>query len=194
MASVDIELKKCVTPEFRVSFPALFKPKVFKGQEASEAKFGITMLFNKKQDLTALKKAALAAGTEKWGADRSKWPKFRYPTFRDGDDEKGDTEGYENTIFVSAKSKNQPGIVGPNLQPILNERDIYAGCFARAEVIAYAYDQAGNKGIGFSLQNVQKLREGDPLSGRKDASDVFDAVEDLSDDAGTYESGDSLGF
>jgi hypothetical protein len=68
----------------------------------------------------------------------------------------------------------------------LNERDFYAGCFARAEIIAYAYDQAGNKGIGLSLQNVQKLRDGDRLGGRKDAADVFDAVGDASDSEESY--------
>lgn len=182
-AKMSIESKKCITPEFRVSFPAVFKPKAFEGQEA---KFGVTMIFPKKTDLNSLKKIARNAATEKWGPDAKKWPKFKYPTFRDGDEEKGDDPSYADSIFCTAKSKLQPGLVDSKRQAILNERDFYAGCFARAEIIAYAYDTAGNRGIGFSLQNIQKTRDGDRLSGRKDAEDVFDEVEDASDDASSY--------
>lgn len=195
----DVEAKKCVTPEFRVSFPAVFEPKLFEGQK--EAKYSVTMLFDKKTDLTALKKIARAAGTEKWGADQKKWPKFRYAAFRDGDAEKPDTVGYENTIFCTAKSKVQPGLVDGRRQAILSQQDFYAGCYARAEIIAYAYDQAGNKGIGFALQNIQKLRDGERLSGRKEAADVFDEVADASESEESYNTeatddnaGDSLGF
>lgn len=183
MAKTDIEKKKCLTPEFRVSFPAIFQPKAFDGQEA---KYQLTMLFSKKTDITALKKAAFNAAAEKWGPKKEKWPKFKHPWLRDGDDEKGDVEGYEGCVFVSAKSKTQPGLVDHRLQPITAERDFYAGCYARAEVLAYAYDSAGNKGVGFALQNIQKLRDGDRLSGRKDAEDVFDAVDSGEDDEENY--------
>ncbi len=185
MSKADLESKKVVTPTFRVSFPYIFKPSAFKDQEP---KYSLTMLFDKKTDLSPLKKIMKAAAVEKWGIDQKKWPKFKHPVFRDGDADKPDTQGYENTIFTTAKSKTQPGLVDQRLQPILNERDFYAGCFARAEIIAYAYDQAGNKGIGFSLQNIQKTAEGDRLGGRKDAADVFEAVEDTSEDEESYNS------
>lgn len=190
VTKMDINLKKCVTPEFRVSFPAVFEAKSFKGQEAQ---FSVVMLFDKKTDLKELRKIALNAAEEKWGSDQKKWPKdFRRP-FRDGDVEKPDTIGYPGTVFVSAKSKTQPGLVGPSRQPILNAKDFYAGCYARAEVIAFAYDNIGN-GVSFSLQNIQKLRDGDSLSGRKNAEDVFDAVTDSSEDAASYASGDDMGI
>lgn len=185
----SIDSKKCVTSEFRLSFPALIKPRAFEDQEP---KYSLTMLFPKSADLSKLKKAAFNAATEKWGP-REKWPKNLRMPFRDGDSDRSETEGYAGHFFVAASSKNQPGIVGPTLQPILNEREIYAGCYCRAEVIAFAYDKAGNKGVSFSLQNVQKLRDGDSFSGRKDASEVFDAVEDTSDNAASYADAD-LGF
>lgn len=179
--SAGIELKKVVTPEFRVSFPAIFEPKSFEGQEA---KYSTVMLFPKKTDLTSLKLAVKNAAEEKWGP-REKWPKGLRMPFRDGD-EKADREGYEGMIFVSATSKLQPGLVGADLQPILNPRDFYAGCYARAEIIAFAYDKVGNRGVSFSLQNIQKLRDGASFSGRKDASEVFGIVADTSDDAESY--------
>lgn len=192
--SAGIEKKKVVTPKFRVSFPAIFKPKAF--DTSQEAKYSLTMLFDEDIDLAkpadgqnnSLKRAAFNAAAEKWGPDKAKWPKGLRMPFRDGN-EKSST-GYEGTIFVNASSKTQPGLVDKNLRPILNETDFYAGCYARAEVIAYAYDKMGNKGIGFSLQNIQKLEDGEPFSGRKAASSVFDKVSDGSDDEDSYEDRD----
>lgn len=186
--------KRVITPTFRVSFPAIFKPKAFEGQEP---KYSIVMLFSKKDDISKLKDAARAAIVEKWGADKSKHPKNLRLPFRDGDD-KQDLQGYAGCIYVSASSKTQAGLVDQRKQPILVESDFYAGCYARAEIIAFAYDKAGNKGVSFALQNVQKIKDGDAFSGRKKAEDVFDSVEDGSDDESNYSDGsdsdDDLGI
>lgn len=202
---MDLALKKCITHAFRVSFPAIFTPKAFQDQAE---KYSCVMLFDKNTDLSkaptdkagkpigiSIKQAAFNAATEKWG-DKTKWPKNLRLPFRDGD-EREDTPGYKNTIFVTATSKTQPGLVNQRREAILSEQEFYAGCYARAELIAFAYDKSGNKGVSFSLQNVQKLRDGDKFSGRKNAEDVFEAIEDSSEDASSYESDagqDSLGF
>lgn len=180
----SIEAKKVLTPEFRVSYPAVFKPKAFEGQEA---KYSVVMLFDKKTDITTLKKAAHAAKIEKWGPNKEKWPKNLRSPFRDGADREG-TDGYgEGVIFISASSKTPVGLVDNKLGAILNEQDFYAGCYARAQIVAYAYDTHGNRGVAFGLQNLQKLRDGKSFSGKQKAEDVFDAVEDGSDDEGNYE-------
>lgn len=187
-AKGSLEAKKVVTPEFRVSFPAVFEPKAFQG---NAPKYSVVMLFDKKTDLTSVKKAVFNAATEKWGA-KDKWPKGLRLPFRDGD-EKGDKQGYAGCIYVTATSKDQPGLVGPTRQAILNPKDFYAGCYARAEIIAFAYDKVGNRGVSFSLQNIQKMRDGASFSGRKDAADVFDSIEDTSESADSYVD-DGLGF
>lgn len=184
-----IEAKKCMTPEFRVSFPNVFKAKAFEDQEP---KFSVVMLFDKKKaDLTPLKKAVAYAAQEKWGADKAKWPKNLRMPFRDGE-EKSDMDGYAGHTFVSASSKQAPGVVDQQ-RNIITEADqsFYAGCYARATLIAFAYDKAGNRGVSFSLQNLQKLRDGQPFSGRKKAEDEFDAVEDTdADNAENYGDGE----
>lgn len=191
--AANLEKVKVVTPEFRVSYPAVFEPKQFKGQK--DAKYGVTMIFDKAIDLSGLKKAVYCAKVEKWGPDKTKHPKIKHPLFRDGDEEKGDVAGYQDSIFCVAKSKEQPGLVNSRRQAIVSPKDFYAGCYARAEVIAYAYDNEFGKGVGLSLQNIQKLRDGDKLSGKKDAEDVFDAVEDGSDDEENYDEDDEgMGF
>lgn len=183
--SQSTDAKKVLTPEFRVSFPAVFKAKSFEGQEP---KYSITMLFDKKADLTGLKKAIQAAAVEKWGEDKAKWPKNLRTPLRDGDEK--ELDGYAGHYFVNASSKQKPGLVNQKVEPIISEDDFYAGCYARATLQAFAYDTAGNKGVSFGLQNIQKLRDGDTFSGRRRPSDEFTAVEDGSDDASNYENQD----
>jgi hypothetical protein len=164
-----------MTPEFRVSFPNVFRPgKVI--QAGAEPKYGVTMLFPKGADLSKLKAAAQAAVVEKWGADQSKWPKNLRSPFRD----QGEKEfaGYEpGAVFITATSKQKPGLVDAQVQDIIEESQFYAGCYARATVRAFAYDQAGNSGVAFGLQNIQKLREGEPLGGRTKPSQDFEPVD-----------------
>lgn len=199
---MDLEKKKCLTPEFRVSFPHVFEK--HSGFEGQEEKYSVVMLFDKKTDLKELKRAAFNAAIEKWGV-KEKWPKNLKMPFRNGDD-KSDLSGYAGTTFVTASSKQKPQVVGNKKVdgqfPQLTKEDesFYPGCYARATLIAFAYDKAGNKGISFSLQNLQKLRDGDAFSGRKKADDEFTDVEDGSDDSSNYdtaaetEGDDLMGF
>lgn len=161
------------TSEFRVSFPNVFKPSAFPGQEP---KYGVTMLFPKATDLSALKALAKKAVEEKW-PDPTKRPKDLKNPFRDGDAEKPDTDGYAGMIFIRATSKIKPGCVDRNVQPIIGEEEFYAGCYARATVTAYAFDRAGNRGVAFGLQNIQKLRDGEPFSGRLAPEEEFEALD-----------------
>lgn len=181
---ITIEDKKCLTPKFRVSFPNVFEPKSFQN---GPLKYSITMLFDKDTDLKELKRAAHNAKIEAWGSNKDKWPKGLRSPFRDGD-EKENLDGYSGCIFVSASSKQRPGVVDKNKEPITAEDEsFYAGCYARATLIAFAYDTAGNKGVSFALQNLQKIADGEQFSGKRSAADDFDVVEDESDKSENYE-------
>jgi len=188
---IEVEKKKALTPEFRVAFPRVFKPSEAKA--GFDSKYSVVMLFPKNTDLKELKRAAFNAATEKWGA-KEKWPKNLKLPFRDGD-EKADLSGYAGHIFINATSKDRPGVVDQKRAPI-TETDgaFYAGCYARATVIAFAYDNMGNKGVSFALQNLQKLRDGEQFSGRRRAEDEFDEVDDGSDKADNYETEEELDF
>lgn len=179
--------KKAMTPRFRVSFPALFEAKGMENDPSSKPKYGVTMLFPKSTDLSKLKKAhdaALEEGIEKlW---KGKKPKNLRSPFRDGDTEEDycEKDGFPGHIFVRASSLDKPGVVDADTDRISDPAEVYAGCYARATVVAYAYDVAGNRGVAFGLQNVQKLKDGEAFSGRMKAEDEFDAYEDedLDDD------------
>ncbi len=183
---------RVTTPKFRVSYPAVFTPKTFKDAKGNETapRYQVTMLFASDTDLSSLKKAVFAAKVAKWGPNKEKWPKGMRSPFRDGS-EKNDTEGYgEGIIFVTASGDRKPGLVSQKLKKIEREEDFYAGCWARAEVVAFAYETMGNKGVSFGLRNIQKMGDDESFSGQRAAEDVFDKVDGGSDDEDNYEDDD----
>ena len=171
----DVAKKVVVTGAFVANFVNVFKPKRF--DESREPEYSITMGFKKDDPcLKELKRAARYALEEKFGADKDRWPKGLKTPFKDGDD-KPEYPGFAGTTYVKAANKNrQPELVDRRGQLITKETEFYSGCIARAEVIAFAYDTKTNKGVSFSLQNVQKIRDGEPLSGARRAKDVFGAL------------------
>jgi hypothetical protein len=187
----DKDPRRVITPEFRVSYPSVFNKRAFEGQEA---KYGLTMIFKKKTDISKLKAAARAAAVEKWGADEKKWPRNLRKPFRDGA-EREDVDGYgKGVVFVAATSKTKPGLIDKDKEAILDEESFYAGCYARAELFAFAYDKAGNKGVTFGLRNIQKLRDGEPFASGRPAEEVFGEVDDDSEDEEGYGEDDGAGF
>ena len=181
---------KLMTPEFRVSFPAVFKPDSFSDDQ--EKKYKVTMLFPKETDLAAMYKMAEEVCREKWGKDIPK--NLRNP-FRDGEEK--DLDGYAGMFFVNCSTKQKPGVVDMNVQPIIDESEFYAGCWAKATVTCYAYGGPGTKyraGVAFGLQNLQKQRDDDAFSGRSKAEDDFTAVETGSEDPANYEQDNASGM
>lgn len=172
-----------VTSEVRLSFVNAFKPQK---QENGDEKYSVVLLFPDPKTLTGqaktdydttinkLKMAATAAAKEKWG---DKIPaNLRSPFRNQGEKE---YEGYvDGALFISATSKQKPGVVDASVQPIIDSAQLYSGCYARVSVRAFAYEKQGNRGVAFGLQNIQKTRDGDPLSGRSKPEDDFSPVED----------------
>ena len=91
--------------------------------------------------------------------------------------ERPEDEVYKDCYFVNANSTTPPQIVDQQVQPILDQNEVYSGCYARVAVTFYAFNSNGNKGIACGLGNIQKVRDGEPLSGHTNAADDFDALE-----------------
>lgn len=171
------------TPEFRVSYPNVFKPK--RNDLNGKDEYSIVALFKKGQDLTALKAAAQKAIVDKWGPDKAKWPQNLRTPFRLQEERAKEVDGKrvlpagheEGAIFLNLKSSQRPGVVDQNVQDILDESQFYAGCYARASSNAYAYDQKGNRGVSFGLGNIQKMRDGEPLGNRAKPENDFAPVQ-----------------
>lgn len=167
-----------ITPEFRAAFISVFKAIAPLDNPAGEKKYSIRAVFMPGADLTELKKQAQQAVTEKWGSEP---PKNLRSPFRRNEELDNPIAGIPDDAIVmmfSSKESYRPGLVDHKRQDIIDESQVYSGAWFRAQVRAYGYEQRGNKGVAFGLQNVQKLRDDDPIGrGVMPASMVFDAVD-----------------
>ena len=77
----------------------------------------------------------------------------------------------------TASSKQAPQVVDLNLNPIINQTEVYSGMYARVSINFFAYNSNGKKGIGCGLGNVQKVEDGEPLGSRTTAADDFGSMQ-----------------
>lgn len=180
-----------VTPKFRVSYPKVFKPEYNKLAKRDE--YSVVALFPKGADLEKMKEAALEVGKAMFGPNPKKWPKnFKSPFKDQGEREKENDDGttalpdgyVKGAVMVQMKSKNKPGLIDQQKNPIEDESEFYAGCWARANVYISAYEIDGgvNRGVSIALNHLQKVADGDPFSGRPKAEEVFEAIEESGDE------------
>lgn len=180
-----------ITPTGIASYAFVWRPQpsMTAGQDP---KYAITLILSKKVDISKLKAAVTQAAIRKFGDTAQKLirlNKIKLP-FRDGDEEREDDDLYAGKIFFAAKSSNAPQIVGTEideetgkLRVITDQTEFYSGAKCRLSVWPYGYDVNGNKGVAFGLNNIQKMGDGERLSGRRDAEDEFgDEEESLADD------------
>lgn len=179
------EIVKLRTPKARVSFAHVFKPQAPMNNPSGDPMYSVVLLFDKNEDLSALKQLAKDAAIAKFGADAiaKKQINLRSP-FRDGEEKAQKYEGYEGKIFITCKSKNRPKVVDKDPSIVLtDDSEFYSGCFARAMINAYAYDNKGNKGVGFGLISLQKMADGERFSGfSSNPEEDFENLDDGSDD------------
>lgn len=173
---------KVTTGKVRLSYAHIFEPHAM--NDGQEAKYSVSVIIPKtdKETLKAIKEATDQAkkdGASKWG---NKIPANLKTPLRDGDEERPDDEAYAGCYFLNASSKNRPGIVDQNVQPVLDSTEVYSGCYARLTLNFYAYNASGNKGVAAGLGNIQKLEDGEPLGGFTRAEDDFESVDDNTDD------------
>lgn len=186
--SEEKEKCKLVTPEFRVSYPHLFKPTKMPGTN-NAPKFSITMLFPKNANLKPLQQAMNQAKIAEFGEDKTKWPKVIESPVGDGDDaDNSEKEGYSGhwVIRATTSEDQKPGVFDENVNEVMDAATIYPGCYARAHVFARVWKFGEGKpkyGVQFILDHVQKLRDGKSFSNRKAGTEVFSPVGASSEDA-----------
>lgn len=96
---------------------------------------------------------------------------------RDGDLDRPEDPAYAGCWFLNANSDRAPGIVDAKAQPILDRGEVYSGCYGRVSIGFYAYNTNGNRGIACGLNNIQKIRDGEPLGGYLSAEQEFAGLE-----------------
>jgi len=171
-------MSKVITPKAVLSYPHLFEPRA--QVEGAKPKYSCALVFPDGTDLSAIEEVVDAVGADKWGTKYAAMKKSgacRSPLRDDGE-----AKGYgEGSVFMNVKNDSQPGIVSiypdANGKPkrIDDPSEIYAGCWVKASLRAYAYDTNGNRGISFALNNIQKVADGRRIDGRSRAEDEFEA-------------------
>lgn len=111
----------------------------------------------------------------KWGG---KVPANLKLPLRDGDIDRPDDEAYAGCYFFNANSRQAPQVVDSKVQPILDQSEVYSGCYGKISVTFYGYNSNGNRGIAAGLGNIQKLKDGESLGGRTSAVDDFQTEDD----------------
>lgn len=166
--------KRIATPYFRASFPHVFEKHK---QPNGEMKFSITMLFPQDANLDALKALAMETATAKFGSDLAG---LESP-FKDGNEKAKKYPGHANMIVIEARTDYKPGVRNAaNTEDILvadvSPDGFYPGCWARAKVNAFAWENSGRRGVSFGLSNLQKVKDDESFATTYDPSDDFDAV------------------
>lgn len=159
----------------RFSYLHAFEPDSING---SEPKYSVSCIISKqdKETIEKIKKAVEIAkedGKSKWGG---KIPANLKKPLRDGDEDRPEDEAYAGSYFLNANSRQAPQVVDRQVQPILDQSEVYSGCYGRVSITFYPYNSNGNKGVAAGLGNIQKLKDGEPLGSRVNAADEFEAV------------------
>lgn len=166
----------------RWSYANVWQPKSING---GAEKYSVSLIIPKSDTVTINKiKAAIQAAYEEGesklkGNGKSVPPLAAIKTpLRDGDVERPDDPVYAGSYFINANSATAPGIVDADRQPILDRSEVYSGVYGRASINLYAFNSNGNKGIACGLNNLQKIRDGEPLGAKSRAEDDFATEED----------------
>lgn len=167
------------TGKVRLSYVHVWQPQMPQSGQG-DPKYGVTLLIPK-SDVTTLNAIYAEMEAVKQAGIASTWggvlpPIVKFPLY-DGDGVRPNGEAFgeecKGHMVITASSKTQPQVVDLNIQPILNQADVYSGCYARVNINFFSYNQSGNKGVGCGLNCVQKVGDGEPLSGGVSAAEAF---------------------
>lgn len=181
-AKVTNPMKVITGPNTRWSYANVWEPKSING---GTPKYSISLIIPKTDTkIVARIKSAIEAayleGEAKLKGNGKAVPPLAAikSPLRDGDIERPDDAAYENAYFINANATTAPGIVDADRNPILTRSEVYSGVYGRASISFYAFNSNGNRGIACGLNNLQKVRDGEPLGGKISAENDFATDDD----------------
>ena len=170
--------ERIVLKNVRLSYPHLFHPESFEGQDP---KYGCVLIIKKTDpQAQAIKEAIIKAGSEKWPGKLTsgKWPSNLHWPLKDGDEKADENPEYAGCYFISTTSKN-PVVLLDRSKRQLTEADgkLYPGCYVNASLAVASFDAAMKKGVSIFLNGIQYFAEGERLAGH-DATNDFDELDE----------------
>lgn len=166
---------KVVTGKIRFSYCNVFEPRALTDDDKPSYSVCIIIPKSDKATLKKIKEAieaAKIAGKAKIADKNGRIPVNIKTPLRDGDEDRPDDPAFEGAYFINCKSYRKPGVVDAALNPIIDQDEFYSGCYGRVSLNFYAYN-VQSKGIAAGLQNIQKLADGEPLSGGSSPEEDF---------------------
>jgi len=172
---------KIVTPEAVASYVTVFKPA---NNDKGEPKYSVALVFYPSKETDAFrlaaKKAGIVAGRKKFGEKFDAMVKSGAILLEGGRGALLRTDSQEkypgSVFYVNARNSQRPGVVDADMAPIIDADEFYSGVVCRAALTAFGYDREGNKGLSWSLGNMQKVRDGERLDNRSKPGDDFTAL------------------
>lgn len=172
---VSNPMKVITGPDTRWSYANVWEPKSING---GTPKYSVSLIIPKSDTKTVAKLKAAIEAAYKEGESKLKGNGKSVPALsviktplRDGDLERPDDAAYANATSA-------PGIVDADRNPILTRSEVYSSVYGRASISFYAFNSSGNKEIACGLNNLQKIRDGEPLGGKASAESDFASDED----------------
>lgn len=182
MSKFTNPMKVITGKDTRWSYANVWQPKSING---GTPKYSVSLIIPKSDTVTLGKIKAAIEAAYKEGEAKLKGNGRSVPALaaiktplRDGDAERPDDEAYANSYFVNANSTTKPGIVDADRNEIIDSSEVYSGIYGRASINFYAFNSNGNRGIACGLNNLQKIRDGEPLGGHASAAEDFATDDD----------------
>lgn len=182
-------MAKLTTGVVRLSYAYVSKPR---RDENGNAKYNSQIIIDKTDKKTI---KAFERAIEELKSDPKALAKVEGKTaylklnLRDGDTDEAvsdQTEVYADKFFINANSDKQPIVFDREkikMDDFDIEEEIYSGVYAQVALSVFAYNYNGKKGVGFGLNGIRKVKDGERLGGVHVSADDFgDDLGDLDDD------------
>jgi hypothetical protein len=157
--------EKIWTPIGVLSWPSVFETRL--NEQSGKQSFSCQLMIPKDQDIKPLAAELSRLSVLSFGESMKDIKRHRNVPIKDGDEKEGDNRPEHGHWLIRAGSNEDkpPAVIGPRGEPITAKREIYAGAIGRMQVVIGTYFAGGTKGVTMFLRCVQKLGDGQPLSG-----------------------------
>lgn len=163
--STDYDLtQRIITAECRIAFGQ----NIFKQND--KGRYSIGVVFEKDADVANLKELVQEHIKNTWG---SKKPSKLFLPIKteEREDMLQKYPFMEDKIVLNASNGFEIPCIDLHGKE-LGESDLKSGDYVRLSISAYTYNNV-NKGVGFNINGIQKIKEGEAFYGRQSAADMF---------------------
>jgi len=178
---------KVVIKRARLAFAQIWEPKSFNG--SGEPRCSASIIIDPKTQKEEVDKVVAAiqdVASEKWGAkagDVLKTLKAKGDICLHDGATKGEYDGFEGKVYVSAANKARPVVVDRDKSPLTQQDGKpYAGCFCDFSIDIWPQDNQYGKRINAKLLAIRFYEDGPAFSGGTSYSEAdFDDEDDVAD-------------